>query len=96
MAYAFDLEKSDNENEKDEEGFAEEEEDEWLPKGMVPLADMLNAEPEGDINAGAGWNNARLFYGESTLTMRATKSIQAGEEVFNDYGPLPRSDLLRR
>lgn len=27
--------------------------------------------------------------------MRATKSIGAGEEIFNDYGPLPRSDLLR-
>jgi SET domain-containing protein 6 len=28
--------------------------------------------------------------------MRAIKSIIAGEEIFNDYGQLPRSDLLRR
>ena len=28
--------------------------------------------------------------------MKATKPIKAGEEIFNDYGPLPRSDLLRR
>jgi SET domain-containing protein 6 len=28
--------------------------------------------------------------------MRATKAIQQGEEIFNDYGPLPRSELLRR
>lgn len=28
--------------------------------------------------------------------MKATKAIKAGEEVLNDYGPLPRSDLLRR
>jgi SET domain-containing protein 6 len=28
--------------------------------------------------------------------MKALKPIQAGEEIFNDYGPLPRSDLLRR
>ena len=27
--------------------------------------------------------------------MKATKPIKAGEEIFNDYGPLPRSDLLR-
>jgi len=28
--------------------------------------------------------------------MRALEPIFAGEEVLNDYGPLPRSDLLRR
>lgn len=28
--------------------------------------------------------------------MKATKPIPAGSEIFNDYGPLPRSDLLRR
>ena len=28
--------------------------------------------------------------------MRALKRIEAGEEIFNDYGPLPRSELLRR
>ena len=27
--------------------------------------------------------------------MKATKPIKAGEQIFNDYGPLPRSDLLR-
>lgn len=28
--------------------------------------------------------------------MRSIKPITAGEEIFNDYGQLPRSDLLRR
>lgn len=28
--------------------------------------------------------------------MKATKPIQTDEEVFNDYGELPRADLLRR
>lgn len=28
--------------------------------------------------------------------MVALKPIRKGEEIFNDYGPLPRSDLLRR
>ncbi|KAF2474185.1 SET domain-containing protein RMS1 [Lindgomyces ingoldianus] len=88
MAYAFDIEPTDARKEVDEEGYMSEEEDEALPKGMVPLADMLNAD--------ADRNNARLFYEENSLSMKALKSIKAGEEIFNDYGPLPRSDLLRR
>ncbi|KAH5362170.1 ribosomal lysine N-methyltransferase 4 [Parastagonospora nodorum] len=88
MAYAFDVEPATSRKDVDEEGFAEEEEDEALPKGMIPLADMLNAD--------ADRNNARLFYEEKYLEMKALKPIRAGEEVFNDYGPLPRSDLLRR
>jgi SET domain-containing protein 6 len=88
MAYAFDVEPANPRKDVDEEGFAEEEEDEALPKGMVPLADMLNAD--------ADRNNARLFYEDHYLDMKALKPIRAGEEIFNDYGPLPRSDLLRR
>ncbi|KAF2999311.1 hypothetical protein E8E13_004853 [Curvularia kusanoi] len=88
MAYAFDVEPSVSKKDVDEEGYASEDEDEALPKGMVPLADMLNAD--------ADRNNARLFYEASSLDMKAIKPIRAGEEIFNDYGPLPRSDLLRR
>ncbi|KAF2680571.1 SET domain-containing protein [Lentithecium fluviatile CBS 122367] len=88
MAYAFDVEPASPEKDVDEEGYASEDEDEALPKGMVPMADMLNAD--------ADRNNARLFYEEEHLSMKALKPIKAGEEIFNDYGPLPRSDLLRR
>jgi SET domain-containing protein 6 len=88
MAYAFDVEPAQSHKEVDEEGYASEDEDEALPKGMVPMADMLNAD--------ADRNNARLFYEEESLSMKALKSIPAGQEIFNDYGPLPRSDLLRR
>lgn len=28
--------------------------------------------------------------------MRAVRPIKSGEEVLNDYGPLPRSEQLRR
>ncbi len=28
--------------------------------------------------------------------MRSLTPIKKGDEIFNDYGPLPRSDLLRR
>jgi len=88
MAYAFDVEPATPSKEVDEEGFAEEEEDAALPKGMVPLADMLNAD--------ADRCNARLFYEKDCLEMKALKPIPAGDEIFNDYGSLPRSDLLRR
>jgi SET domain-containing protein 6 len=37
-----------------------------------------------------------LFQEEEALVMRAIKPIKAGEEIFNDYGELPSSDLLRR
>jgi SET domain-containing protein 6 len=88
MAYAFDVEPATPRKDVDEEGFVEEEEDEALPKGMIPLADMLNAD--------ADRNNARLFYEDKHLDMKALKPIKAGEEIFNDYGAMPRSDLLRR
>ena len=43
MAYAFDIEPTNAQKDLDEDGYATEDEDEALPKGMVPLADMLNA-----------------------------------------------------
>ncbi|KAL3448559.1 hypothetical protein BJX65DRAFT_65181 [Aspergillus insuetus] len=89
MAYAFDVEKPENEDERDgEDGYMTDEEEEQSFKGMVPLADMLNAD--------ADRNNARLFQEEESLVMKAIKSIKAGEEIFNDYGEIPRADLLRR
>ena len=30
------------------------------------------------------------------MTMIALKPIKKGEQIFNDFGQLPRSDLLRR
>ncbi|KAJ9361524.1 hypothetical protein DTO027B9_685 [Paecilomyces variotii] len=87
MAYAFDIEKPEDEEDDGEDGYVTDEEDE-LPKGMVPLADLLNAD--------ADRNNARLFQEEGFLVMKAIKPIHQGEEIFNDYGQIPRSDLLRR
>ncbi len=47
-------------------------------------------------NADADRNNARLCCDNEELEMRSIKPIVRGEEIFNDYGQLPRSDLLRR
>jgi SET domain-containing protein 6 len=90
MAYAFDLEKSTPPAESVEEEWEEDNESEAeMPKGMIPLADMLNAD--------ADRNNAKLFYEDDTkVVMRAIKPVRKGEELFNDYGPLPRADVLRR
>ncbi|KEF58217.1 SET domain-containing protein 6 [Exophiala aquamarina CBS 119918] len=91
MAYAFDIDRDDTNSESDDEARGEddwEEDDEAAPlKGMVPLADMLNAD--------ADRNNAKLYQEPDFLVMKATKPISQGEQIFNDYGPLPRSDLLR-
>ena len=90
MAYAFDLEKpSDNDAHNQQEEWEEDSDaGDMLPKGMVPLADMLNAD--------ADRNNAKLFYEDDKVVMKSIKPIKAGEEIFNDYGPLPRADVLRR
>lgn len=45
MAYAFDIEKPEDEEDDGEDGYVTDEEDE-LPKGMVPLADLLNADAD--------------------------------------------------
>lgn len=88
MAYAFDIPERQNEaqNEDGEELVDDEEEQTMLT--MIPLADMLNAD--------ADRNNARLMCDGEDLEMRAIKNICKGDEIFNDYGQLPRSDLLRR
>ncbi len=90
MAYAFDIPQedpqSDAENEKGEELI--DDEDQQTVLTMIPLADMLNADAER--------NNARLVCDNNDLEMRSIRKIKEGEEIYNDYGPLPRSDLLRR
>lgn len=55
---------------------------------MVPMADILNARYDSV--------NAKLFYEKHHLQMVTTKPIEAGEQIFNTYGDLPNSDLLRR
>ena len=40
-------------------------------------------------------HKARLIQSDSRLTMTAIKPIGQGEQIFNDFGELPRSGLLR-
>ncbi|KAK5948530.1 Ribosomal lysine N-methyltransferase 4 [Knufia fluminis] len=88
MSYAFDLQPDEDEEAEDEneDGWVE---DQSKPStmGMVPMADMLNADAEF---------NAHLSHGDDALTMTSLREIKAGEEVLNYYGPLPNGELLRR
>lgn len=91
MAYAFDLEKDDDDDEKDKD---DSDDDEWVEDregktmlGMVPMADVLNADATF---------NAHLEHGERALTATALRPIARGEEVLNYYGPLSNGELLRR
>ncbi|KAG9232450.1 putative ribosomal N-lysine methyltransferase 4 [Amylocarpus encephaloides] len=95
MAYAFDIPEEDNTkhipgplDDDNDDLVSDDGKDEKTILSMIPLADMLNADAER--------NNARLCCDNEELEMRTIKPIAAGEEIFNDYGQLPRSDLLRR
>lgn len=88
MAYAFDLESTAPRTEEDDGWEEDSDAGAILQKGMIPLADMLNAD--------ADRNNARLFYEDDKVVMKTIKPVQAGEELYNDYGPLPSADVLRR
>jgi len=87
MAYAFDLQSDDADESGDQEDGWEEDHDGPVMMGMVPMADMLNADAEF---------NAHLNHGETQLTMVSLRTIAAGEEILNYYGALPQSDLARR
>lgn len=104
MAYAFDLEKDDDEEKKPKNGNGDEgdendeddedDEDEWVEDregktmlGMVPMADILNADATF---------NAHIEHGEHALTATTLRPIAKGEEILNYYGPLSNGELLRR
>lgn len=57
-------------------------------KSMVPLADTLNANTT--------YVNATLHYDHVKLAMKAIKDIKKGEQIFNTYGDLPDSEILRK
>lgn len=101
MAYAFDLEKDEDEDDEDEDkgvprrgADGDEEDDEWIEDregkttlGMVPMADVLNADAAF---------NAHIEHGAAALTATTLRPVARGEEVLNYYGPLSCGELLRR
>ncbi|KAL2681248.1 hypothetical protein Neosp_008856 [[Neocosmospora] mangrovei] len=86
MSYAFDLENDEDDEEEEADGWVEDREGKSM-MGMVPMADILNADAEF---------NAHVNHEEESLTVTSLRPIKAGEEIFNYYGPHPNSELLRR
>ncbi|KAF1938316.1 SET domain-containing protein RMS1 [Clathrospora elynae] len=86
MSYAFDLENEDEHSDEEEEGWVEDREGKTL-LGMVPMADILNANADF---------NAHVNHGVSLEVTTLRDTLPAGSEIFNYYGPLPSSELLRR
>lgn len=84
MAFAFDLETDDEDD--GEDGWVEDGEGKSL-MGMVPMADVLNADAH---------SNAHVNHGDMSLAVTSLRPIKAGEEILNYYGPHPNSELLRR
>ncbi|KAI1340761.1 SET domain-containing protein [Xylariaceae sp. FL0016] len=87
MAYAFDLEKDEDAMDADEEDEWMEDKDAQVLMGMVPMADILNADADF---------NAHVNHGEESLSVTSLRPIVAGQEILNYYGPLGNGELLRR
>ncbi|KAK4226007.1 hypothetical protein QBC38DRAFT_240810 [Podospora fimiseda] len=90
MAYAFDLESDEttiNEDLENDDDEWEEDREGKTMLGMVPMADMLNADAEF---------NAHINHGADALTATSLRPIKEGEEILNFYGPLSSAELLRR
>lgn len=99
MAYAFDIayEYESDDDSLDSSTLVD------LPKAMIPLADIFNAEGERmnvshrDLSIeGSLTLQVHLVRQDDSMSMIASKAIAKGQEIFNDYGERPRSDLLRR
>lgn len=88
MAYAFDLAKEEDDEDDEEDGWVEDKIAGMNDSmGMVPMADMLNADAVF---------NAHINHGEACLTATSLREIKGGEEILNYYGPLSSAELLRR
>lgn len=96
MAYAFDLEPSSSpspspspSSDPNADGWEEDHHPSPGPSplGMVPMADVLNADAAF---------NAHIQHSPDALTATTLRPIAAGEEVLNYYGPLGTGELVRR
>ncbi|RAQ98997.1 set domain-containing protein rms1 [Stemphylium lycopersici] len=93
MSYAFDLENEGEQSDDEEDGWVEDRDGKTL-MGMVPMADMLNANAE--FNVMPPVYTAHVHHGDQLQVASLRENIPAGTEILNYYGPLPSSELLRR
>ncbi|KAL6703072.1 Ribosomal lysine N-methyltransferase 4 [Coniothyrium glycines] len=86
MSYAFDLDNGNEQSDDEEDGWVEDRDGQTM-LGMVPMADILNANAEF---------NAHVNHGDNLEVNSLGSGTTAGTEILNYYGPLPSSELLRR
>lgn len=96
--HAHDHDNAEDGDAHDNDDEIEEEEEEMLSedpisqddyfKSLVPLADTLNSN--------TSLFNAVLKYENTKLVMTAEKNIAKGEQIFNIYGEMPNSEILRK
>lgn len=79
---------NDNEEEDEDIPIVEPVSEDSYFKSMVPLADTLNSNTH--------LCNATLNYEKDQLVMKSIKPIKKGEQIFNIYGELPNSEILRK
>ncbi|KAF9699224.1 hypothetical protein EKO04_003322 [Ascochyta lentis] len=86
MAYAFDLDNKEDDSEEEEDGWVVDK-DAQTTLGMVPMADILNANADF---------NAHVNHGDSLEVTSLRPDVKAGTEILNYYGAMPSSEVLRR
>ncbi|KAF1354527.1 SET domain-containing protein RMS1 [Lizonia empirigonia] len=86
MAYAFDLDNKEDDAEEEEDGWVVDTDAQTM-LGMVPMADILNANADFNVH---------VNHGESLEVTSLRSDISAGTEILNYYGAMPSSEVLRR
>jgi SET domain-containing protein 6 len=103
MAYAFDLDNCNEESDDEEDGWVEDRDGKTM-LGMVPMADILNANADFNVSIYHACVplsvltsiQAHVNHGDSLEVNALRSNLPAGSEILNYYGPLPSSELLRR
>jgi SET domain-containing protein 6 len=104
MAYAFDLDNKEDDSEEEEDGWVVDTDAQTM-LGMVPMADILNANADFNVSYVAGelyrylltdLLKAHVNHGDSLEVTSLRSDVKAGTEILNYYGAMPSSEVLRR
>ncbi|KAJ4356962.1 Ribosomal lysine N-methyltransferase 4 [Ascochyta clinopodiicola] len=104
MAYAFDLDNKEDDSEEEEDGWVVDTDAQTM-LGMVPMADILNANADFNVSIDTGphieyvliWLlKAHVNHGDSLEVTSLRPDVKAGTEILNYYGAMPSSEVLRR
>lgn len=103
MAYAFDLDNEEEDLEDEEDGWVVDKDAQRI-LGMVPMADILNANADFNVSWSCSESRhsltdrlkAHVNHGENLEVTSLRSDVRAGTEILNYYGAMPSSEVLRR